>query len=84
MPITDKATVMLVPVPVQIAPGPPTTKLIAGKALTVTEWVADVAEHVVVLPSVTVYEMFVDPADTSVTAPELSTVAMEVLDEAHV
>jgi predicted RNA-binding protein with TRAM domain len=63
---------------------PPVIAPATGKALTITAWIADVAEHEEVLPSVTIYVIFVDPADTGVTTPELSTVAMEVLDEAHV
>ena len=71
-------------VPEQIAPEPPITKLTAGKAFTVTARIGDVAEQAVVLPSVTVYVMFVVPADTGVTTPELLTVATAGFDEAQV
>ena len=63
---------------------PPVIVPATGKALTVTGWIADIAEHEVELPSKTVYLMVVDPTDTGVTTPELLTVATPVFEEVQV
>ena len=73
---------MFVPVPEQIVPSPPTANPVDGKGSTRTEWTAEVALQV--FPSVTVYEMSVDPADIGVTTPELFIVAVPLFEEAQV
>ena len=72
--VSDKEPPIQTALPPVIAPA-------IGNAFTVTEWVADCAEHEVELPSITVYLMFVDPADTPVTLPVLFTVATPVFEE---
>jgi hypothetical protein len=56
----------------------------SGKSVTVIVKIADVAGQCVALPSVTVYVILAEPAETGVTTPVLFTVATPVFDEAQV
>ena len=87
MPLTDKATVMLVPVPEQIVPVPSTVKPMAGNGLTVTvavpvNWAEQVVAtmvantlKVVVEPRLPVGKLMVPPVPAigvpTLTLPEL-------------